>query len=61
VEPAEHHQSYLGKHKDMLNFFGVIGRHLTQCIFSFIVWGVFKKGNAPGVGGMGVSKTFSFF
>jgi hypothetical protein len=45
----------------MINFFGVNGEHLTQCIFSFTVWGVFKRGNAPGVGGMGVSKTFSFF
>jgi hypothetical protein len=45
----------------MINFFGVNGEHLTQGIFSFTVWGVFKRGNAPGVGGMGVSKTFSFF
>jgi len=45
----------------MLYFFGVIGGHHTQCNFSFTVWGMFKKGNAPGVGGMGVAKTFSFF
>jgi hypothetical protein len=45
----------------MLNFFGVIGGHLTQCIFSFTFWGVFKKGDAHGAGGMGVSKENSFF
>jgi hypothetical protein len=31
--------------KTYFEFFSVSGRHVMQCIFSFVVWGCFEKQN----------------